>query len=81
VVVVPIETAVAPAAGFRAVTVGTVTVLPVPLRATLWGLPAALSVKTRLPDRDPEDEGWKVTCVVQDADAARVAAQVEYPFA
>src|SRR5262245_21088765 len=38
----------------------TVTIVPVPLRATVWGLPKALSLKERLAVRVPATCGRKV---------------------
>ena len=45
---------------------------PVPLRATLWGLPLALSVMVRVPVRAPSTVGVKVTVSAQLALAASV---------
>lgn len=56
--------------GFR-VTAGAWTT-PVPLSATLCGLPAALSLTEMLALRDPVAEGVKVTLIVQFAPAVSV---------
>src|SRR5207244_10676027 len=45
---------------------------PVPLRATTWGLPAALSVKVRLALRAPVAPGVKVRLIVHELPAANV---------
>ena len=45
---------------------------PVPLSATLCGLPAALSLMLTAPLRAPEADGAKVTLMVQLAPAANV---------
>ena len=50
---------------------------PVPDNATVCGLPAALSVKLRVPVRVPAAEGLKVTLTVQLALTARVGLQLE----
>jgi hypothetical protein len=50
---------------------------PVPDNATVCGLPAALSVKLRVPVRVPAAEGLKVTLTVQLALTARLAPQLE----
>lgn len=39
--------------------------VPVPLKATVCGLPAALSVIARIADRDPEPLGVKTTLMLQ----------------
>src|SRR5207302_823896 len=49
---------------------------PVPVSATLCGLPAALSAMARVPLRAPRAVGVKVTSTVHDAAGARVAPQV-----
>jgi hypothetical protein len=46
---------------------------PVPLKATVCGLPEALSVTVRVPVRAPVVVGVKVTFMVQFAPAAKVA--------
>jgi len=46
---------------------------PVPVKETVCGLPAALSVMVRKPGRVPPVEGVKVTLIVQFAPAAIVA--------
>ena len=51
-------------------------VVPVPVRATVCGLPAALSVTVMAPVRDPPAVGLKITEIVQVADAATDAPQV-----
>jgi hypothetical protein len=53
-----------------------VWLLPVPLRGTLCGLAAASSVIVRLALRLPRAVGVKVTEIVQEAAAAKVAGQV-----
>ncbi len=50
--------------------------IPVPLRLTLCGLPAALSVIDSVPVRVPVAVGVKVTLMVQLAPAATEAPQV-----
>jgi hypothetical protein len=50
--------------------------VPVPVRATVCGLPAALSATAREALRAPVAEGVKVTLMVQLAPAANVVAQV-----
>ena len=52
------------------------TVVPVPLRDTNWGLPAALSVTVSVPIRVPAVFGVKVTSIVQFAPDARLELQV-----
>ena len=47
-----------------------------PVRATVCGLPAALSAMERLALRAPAAEGVNVTLMVQFAPAAKVAPQV-----
>lgn len=42
-----------------------VVVVPVPERASVWGLPAALSVRVSEADRSPLAVGVKVTLIVQ----------------
>ena len=49
---------------------------PVPVKATLWGEPLALSVMVRAPVRLPAAVGVKMTEIVQFAAAARLAPQV-----
>src|SRR6266581_5927541 len=56
--------------GFRLTAGAAIT--PVPLRATAWGLPAALSVKVRLALRAPVAPGVKVRLIVQELPAANV---------
>ena len=58
------------------VAAGPVVVAPVPLRLTVCGLPAALSVIERVPERVPVAVGVKVTLMVQLAAAATEAPQV-----
>ena len=54
----------------------TVAPVPVPLRATLCGLPVALSVKVTAADSAPINEGVKVTLTVQVPLAATELPQV-----
>jgi hypothetical protein len=49
---------------------------PVPVKATLWGEPLALSVMVRAPVRLPAAVGVKVTEIAQFASAARLDSQV-----
>src|SRR5439155_5732530 len=49
---------------------------PTPDRATLCGLPGALSVMVKAPERLPPPVGVKVTLMVQLAPAARLEPQV-----
>src|SRR5437868_4651428 len=53
-------------------TPGAGALIPLPLRATVWGLPLALSVMLTLALRVPIAVGVKVTLMVQEAPAARV---------
>ena len=57
-------------------TAGAATVVPLPVRATVWGLPVALSVTEIVPGRLPTAVGVKVTLMEQLAPAAREAGQV-----
>jgi hypothetical protein len=43
----------------------TLGAVPVPLKATAWGLPLALSVSVRLPERLPVAVGVNVTLITQ----------------
>ena len=43
----------------------TLGAVPVPLKPTTWGLPLALSVSVRLPERLPVAVGVKVTLITQ----------------
>ena len=43
----------------------TLGAVPVPLNPTSWGLPLALSVRVRLPERLPVAVGVKVTLITQ----------------
>jgi hypothetical protein len=52
------------------------TTVPVPVRPTVCGLPAALSVIDNVPVRAPLCVGLKVTPMVQPASAARLEPQV-----
>ena len=52
------------------------TTVPVPVRLTVCGLPAALSVIDNVPVRVPLCVGLKVTLMVQLASAARLEPQV-----
>jgi len=52
------------------------TTVPVPVRLTVCGLPAALSVIDNVPVRVPLCVGLKVTLMVQLASAARLGPQV-----
>ena len=52
------------------------TTVPVPERATVWGLPAASSATERVAVRAPPPLGVNVTLIVQLAPAARVAPHV-----
>jgi hypothetical protein len=54
----------------------TVKSAPAPLRATVWGLPVALSVIVSVPLRAPLAVGVNVTLKVQEALAARLVPQV-----
>ncbi len=58
------------------VTAGAVGATPVPVRLTLCGLPAALSVIDTVPVRVPVAVGVNVTLIVQLAAAATDAPQV-----
>jgi hypothetical protein len=49
--------------------------VPVPERATVCGLPAALSVIVTIADRAPVAVGVKVTAIVQVAPAATLVPQ------
>lgn len=49
---------------------------PVPVKATLWGEPLALSVMVRTPVRLPDAVGVKMIDMVQFAAAARLDPQV-----
>lgn len=49
---------------------------PVPVRLTVWGLPAALSVTLRVPLAVPLAVGVKLTLIVQLAPAATLVPQV-----
>src|SRR5450755_564007 len=49
---------------------------PVPVRATVWGLPVALSVTETVPDLAPAAAGVNVTLMVQVAAAARLDPQL-----
>jgi hypothetical protein len=60
---------------FRLVGLNSTTV-PVPVRFTVCGLPAALSVIDNVPVRVPLCVGLKVTLMVQLASAARLEPQV-----
>jgi hypothetical protein len=51
-------------------------VVPVPLRGTFCGLPAALSVTLRAAERVPLAVGLKVTLILQLAPAAKELPQV-----
>ena len=66
-------------AGVR-VTVGVVEAAPVPLRATVCGVPVALSAIDRLAASAPAAAGLNSTETVQVAPAASVAAQVVADF-
>ena len=59
------------------VAMGAVGAVPVPDKGMLCGLPEALSTKVRVPERAPVAVGVKLTLIVQDADAANVAPQVD----
>ena len=50
--------------------------IPVPLRLTVWGLPAPLSVTLNVPLRGPDAEGVKVTLILQLPPAANVVPQL-----
>jgi hypothetical protein len=54
----------------------TETIVPVPVIATLRGLPGALSVMVRLALRAAATWGWNVILTVHEADAANVVPQV-----
>ena len=58
---------------------GTRTAVPVPVRATLFGLDAASVVNVRLAVLAPVDTGENATLSPQDADTAKVDPQV-LPF-
>ena len=49
---------------------------PVPVKATDWGLPSAVSVKSRLAVRMPLAVGAKATLTAQEAPGTRVVPQV-----
>jgi hypothetical protein len=49
---------------------------PVPVRVTVWGLPAALSVMVTDPVAAPEEVGVKVTLIVQLPPALTLVPQV-----
>ena len=55
--------------------------VPVPDRATICGLPLALSVTEMLAVREPVAVGLNVTLIVQFAPAARVAGETGQLFA
>src|SRR2546423_662758 len=55
---------------------GAAPAVPVPVRAALWGLPAALSVRVSDPVRVPAAVGVNVTLMVQLATAARGEIQL-----
>ena len=73
---------VLPGAGLAGGKVGTggwgptVKTRPAPLSATVWGLPAALSVMMTAPVLVPGPRGLKVTAIVQLTPAPKVAPQV-----
>ena len=50
--------------------------VPLPVRATVWGLPDALSLTESVPLRLPDPLGVKVTLTVQFAPDARLEAQL-----
>ena len=50
--------------------------IPLPLRATVCGLPVALSATDRVPVRVPEAVGVKFTLMLQLAPAPRLAPQL-----
>ena len=50
--------------------------VPVPERATVWGLPVALSVIVRAAERFPVAAGLKLTLIVQLAPAATLDPQL-----
>jgi hypothetical protein len=52
------------------------TAAAVPLRATVWGDPPALSVTVSVPVREPAAVGVKVTAMVQWAPGARLVPQL-----
>jgi hypothetical protein len=64
------------AVGLKAQLIATGWTAPVPARATVLGLPGALSVIVTVPDRDPDAVGAKVTLIVQEAPAATDVPQV-----
>jgi hypothetical protein len=49
---------------------------PAPLKPTIWGLPAALSLIVTVPVRAPVTVGVNVTLIVQVDPAARLAGQL-----
>src|SRR6266516_1067993 len=55
--------------------------VPVPLSATVWGLPLASSVTVTLPVREPGADGVNVTEIVQVELGASVAGAVGQSFA
>jgi hypothetical protein len=55
---------------------GTTAAMPVPVRATLWGLLDALSVMTRVPELVPTVAGVKVRLMVQVAEGANEGMHV-----
>ena len=50
--------------------------VPVPDRATLWGLPEALSAMEMLAEREPVTVGLKVALIVQFPPALRVLGEI-----
>jgi hypothetical protein len=58
------------------VNVSVAVVCPVPARATLCGLPLALSAIDSVPDREPSAEGVNVTLIVQFAPANILVPQL-----
>jgi len=51
-------------------------VTPVPVSATVWGLPVAESLMLTLPERVPAAVGAKLTLIVQADPAAKLAGQL-----
>ena len=49
---------------------------PVPVKPTIWGLPATLSLTVTVPARIPDAVGAKVTLIAQLDPADRLAGQV-----
>jgi hypothetical protein len=49
---------------------------PPPVNVTTWGLLGAASVTVKAPERVPTTEGAKLTLIVQEAPAARLAGQL-----